>query len=115
MNRTDYDRIEAAIRYLARHRKRQPELAEVAAHIGGLSGPGRLHDHFVTVEAVTPGEYRSRGAGLTIRCGIGESPFGLCSSPGPRRCLPGRVCGRRGCFRREGGPPPGLGAGIAQR
>ena len=34
MNTTDYDRIEAAIRYLARHRKRQPELAELAAHIG---------------------------------------------------------------------------------
>ncbi|MXW64055.1 MAG: methylated-DNA--[protein]-cysteine S-methyltransferase, partial [Bacteroidetes bacterium SB0668_bin_1] len=46
------------------------------AYGSGLSGPGRLHDHFVTVEAVTPGEYRSRGAGLKIRCGTGESPFG---------------------------------------
>lgn len=42
----------------------------------GLSGPGRLHDHFVSLEAVTPGEVRSRGAGLTIRYGVHPSPFG---------------------------------------
>ncbi len=42
----------------------------------GLSGPGRLHDLFVTCEAVTPGEYRSRGRGLTIRYGFHPSPFG---------------------------------------
>jgi AraC family transcriptional regulator of adaptative response/methylated-DNA-[protein]-cysteine methyltransferase len=42
----------------------------------GLSGPGRLHDLFVRVEAVTPGEYRSGGAGITLAWGIHESPFG---------------------------------------
>jgi len=42
----------------------------------GLSGPGRLHDHFVTVEAVTPGELRHRGKGLEITYGQTESPFG---------------------------------------
>lgn len=42
----------------------------------GLSGPGRLHDHFVTLEAVTPGEYRSAGEGLTIGYGACDSPFG---------------------------------------
>ncbi len=42
----------------------------------GLSGPGRLHDLFVTHEAVTPGTYRARGAGLTIRYGFHPSPFG---------------------------------------
>lgn len=42
----------------------------------GLSGPGRLHDHFVTVEAVTPGELRHRGNGLEITCGLTDSPFG---------------------------------------
>lgn len=42
----------------------------------GLSGPGRLHDLFVSVEAVTPGEYKSGGAGLTIRYGLHEGPFG---------------------------------------
>jgi AraC family transcriptional regulator, regulatory protein of adaptative response / methylated-DNA-[protein]-cysteine methyltransferase len=44
----------------------------------GLSSLGRLHDLFVTTEAVTPGEYKSRGAGLTIRYGIHASPFGAC-------------------------------------
>lgn len=42
----------------------------------GLSGPGRLHDLFVSVAAVTPGEYKSRGAGLTIRYGWHGTPFG---------------------------------------
>ncbi|MAW86977.1 MAG: 6-O-methylguanine DNA methyltransferase [Phyllobacteriaceae bacterium] len=42
----------------------------------GLSGPGRLHDLFVTHEAITPGDYKARGAGLTIRHGFHPSPFG---------------------------------------
>src|SRR5688572_13568965 len=42
----------------------------------GLSGPGRLHDLFVTHEAVTPGDYRARGEGLVIRYGFHASPFG---------------------------------------
>lgn len=42
----------------------------------GLSGPGRLHDLFVTHEAVTPGLYRARGEGLTICYGFHPSPFG---------------------------------------
>jgi len=42
----------------------------------GLSGGSRLHDHFVSLEAVSPGEYQRRGAGLTIRYGFGPSPFG---------------------------------------
>jgi AraC family transcriptional regulator of adaptative response/methylated-DNA-[protein]-cysteine methyltransferase len=44
----------------------------------GLSSPGRLHDLFVTVEAVTPGEYKQEGAGLEISYGIHQSPFGEC-------------------------------------
>ncbi|MGL3606960.1 methylated-DNA--[protein]-cysteine S-methyltransferase [Rhizobium sp. G187] len=43
----------------------------------GLSGPGRLHDLFVTHEAMSPGEWKARGAGLTIRYGYHPSPFGL--------------------------------------
>jgi AraC family transcriptional regulator of adaptative response/methylated-DNA-[protein]-cysteine methyltransferase len=43
-----------------------------------LSSLGRLHDLFVTVEAVTPGEYKSRGAGVTIRYGLHATPFGKC-------------------------------------
>lgn len=43
----------------------------------GLSGPGRLHDLFVTHEAMSPGEWKARGAGLTIRYGFHPSPFGV--------------------------------------
>jgi AraC family transcriptional regulator of adaptative response/methylated-DNA-[protein]-cysteine methyltransferase len=42
----------------------------------GLSGPGRLHDLFVTHEAMTPGAYKARGEGLTMRFGFHASPFG---------------------------------------
>ena len=47
-----------------------------AAYDVGLSGPGRLHDLFVSCEAVTPGEFKSRGAGLTIGYGFHPTPFG---------------------------------------
>jgi AraC family transcriptional regulator, regulatory protein of adaptative response / methylated-DNA-[protein]-cysteine methyltransferase len=42
----------------------------------GLSGPGRLHDLFVTHEAMSPGEWKSGGEGLTVRFGFHPSPFG---------------------------------------
>ena len=42
----------------------------------GLSSLGRLHDLFVTTEAVTPGQYKSGGAGLTIHYGLHDTPFG---------------------------------------
>ncbi|MGD8404585.1 MAG: methylated-DNA--[protein]-cysteine S-methyltransferase [Anaerolineales bacterium] len=42
----------------------------------GLSSLGRLHDLFVTTEAMTPGQYKSGGAGLTIRYGLHDTPFG---------------------------------------
>ncbi len=47
-------------------------------HQVGLSSLGRLHDLFVTTEAVTPGEFKSRGEGVTIRYGIHLTPFGKC-------------------------------------
>jgi len=47
------------------------------AYEAGLSGPGRLHDLFVTHEAMSPGEYKTGGAGLTIRYGFHPCPFGL--------------------------------------
>jgi AraC family transcriptional regulator of adaptative response/methylated-DNA-[protein]-cysteine methyltransferase len=120
----DYQRIEQAIRFLEDNARLQPDLAEVAAHVGlseyhfqrlfsrwagispkrflqfltkenakallsrtsvlsaayeaGLSGPGRLHDLLVHCEAVTPGEYRSKGAGVDITYGFHPSPFGEC-------------------------------------
>lgn len=47
-------------------------------HQVGLSSLGRLHDLFVNTEAVTPGEYKSRGAGVNIHYGIHLTPFGKC-------------------------------------
>ncbi len=47
-----------------------------AAWAAGLSGGGRLHDLFVSFEAVTPGEFKEGGAGLQLRQGFAQSPFG---------------------------------------
>lgn len=44
----------------------------------GLSGPGRLHDLFVTFEGITPGEFKKQAAGLKISYGFTDSPFGEC-------------------------------------
>lgn len=44
----------------------------------GLSGPRRLHDLFVKIEAITPNEFRNHGAGLSIRYGFHRTPFGEC-------------------------------------
>lgn len=49
-----------------------------AAYDSGLSGPGRLHDLFVSCDAVTPAEYRSGGKGLLIEYGFHPTPFGDC-------------------------------------
>ncbi len=48
-----------------------------ATYDAGLSSPGRLHDLMVSIEAMTPGDVRRRGAGLTIRWGRHATPFGL--------------------------------------
>ncbi|MFM4921939.1 bifunctional transcriptional activator/DNA repair enzyme AdaA [Aeromonas dhakensis] len=50
-------------------------LLEVADTLG-LSSGSRLYDHFVQLEAVTPGEYKQRGAGLIIDHGVHDTPFG---------------------------------------
>ena len=42
----------------------------------GLSGGGRLHDLTVTLNAMTPGEIRTRGEGVTVRFGVASTPFG---------------------------------------
>ena len=120
----DYDRIEAAIRYLQSHYRDQPDLDEIAAAVNvsphhfqrlftrwagispkrflqcltiehaktmlvasenlldtalevGLSGPGRLHDLFMTFEAMTPGDYKDAGQGLILRWGIAAGPYGF--------------------------------------
>ncbi|MEJ2282459.1 MAG: bifunctional helix-turn-helix domain-containing protein/methylated-DNA--[protein]-cysteine S-methyltransferase [Desulfobacterales bacterium] len=121
----DYDRIEKAIKFIEKNVSHQPDLKEIADHIGlseyhfqrlfgrwvgispkrflqfltkeyakqllegsanlldvtyeaGLSSPGRLHDLFVTCEAVTPGEYKNKGEGITIKYGFHPSPVGDC-------------------------------------
>lgn len=118
----DYERIENAIRYLEEHFRQQPELSDLAEHVGlsefhlqrlfqrwagispkkflqcltidyaktrlrksasvldatfdaGLSSPSRLHDLFVVLAAVTPGEYKSYGHQLQIAYGFHDTPF----------------------------------------
>ena len=63
--------VEDAKRRLAATRNTLDLAAEV-----GLSGGGRLHDLFVTLEAVSPGEALSGGAGIDIRWGLHDTPFG---------------------------------------
>ena len=47
-----------------------------ASYEVGLSGPGRLHDLFVTHDAMTPGAFKARGEGIAISYGFHPSPFG---------------------------------------
>lgn len=55
---------------------RSTESVMGAAYEVGLSGASRLHDLFVSLEAITPGEYKAMGANLTLRWGVHDSPFG---------------------------------------
>lgn len=120
-----YRQIAKAIDFIVQERLEQPELEDIAAHVGmsphhlqrtfsdwagispkkflkaltlndakaqlrrsanvldtafdaGLSGPGRLHDLFVSIDSVTPGEFKSCGDGMTFRYGFHPSPFGEC-------------------------------------
>jgi AraC family transcriptional regulator, regulatory protein of adaptative response / methylated-DNA-[protein]-cysteine methyltransferase len=60
----------------AKNELRASHTLSEAAFAAGLSGTGRLHDLFVTLEGMTPGEYKSAGADLEIRYGLHDSPFG---------------------------------------
>ncbi len=63
------------------HAKRQLADARALLEVtleSGLSSPGRLHDLFVSVEAVTPGEFKTRGAGVHIHHGVHPTRFGPC-------------------------------------
>ncbi|HCL63296.1 MAG TPA: 6-O-methylguanine DNA methyltransferase [Rhizobium sp.] len=68
----------------------------------GLSGPGRLHDLFVTHEAMSPGEWKAKGEGLTIRYGFHPSPFGEALVMATERGLAGLAFadkgGEKACF-----------------
>ena len=63
----------------AKRRLRESASILDAALDSGLSGPGRLHDLLVTLEAMSPGEFKSQGAGMQIRWGFADSPLGPCS------------------------------------
>jgi len=56
-------------------RKEEMPLLETSIEVG-LSGPSRQHDLFVTHEAMSPGEWKAKGGGLTIRYGFHTCPFG---------------------------------------
>jgi AraC family transcriptional regulator of adaptative response/methylated-DNA-[protein]-cysteine methyltransferase len=62
----------------AKARLRQGGSVLDAALDSGLSGPGRLHDLCVTLEAASPGELKRGGDGFDIHCGFTETPFGEC-------------------------------------
>jgi AraC family transcriptional regulator of adaptative response/methylated-DNA-[protein]-cysteine methyltransferase len=69
----------------ARERLQRGQSVFDAALDAGLSSAGRLHDLCVTLEAATPGEMKTGGAGWTIDAGFAETPFGLCCiGNGPR-------------------------------
>jgi AraC family transcriptional regulator of adaptative response/methylated-DNA-[protein]-cysteine methyltransferase len=73
-----------------------------ATYDAGLSSPGRLHDLFVNIEAMTPGEFKAQGAGLEISYGFHASPFGECLLAVTAR----GICGLG--FVGAGGPAPVL-------
>ncbi|PCJ82513.1 MAG: cysteine methyltransferase [Bacteroidetes bacterium] len=56
-------------------KEKQATLFDTALETG-LSGTGRLHDLFVNIEGMTPGEFKNGGANLSINYSIAESPFG---------------------------------------
>ena len=85
-------------------------LLDTAAETG-LSGTGRLHDLFLSWEAMSPGDYARGGAGLTIRYGWFDSPFGETLAMGTDRGLCGIAfaaeCGRDAAFADLSGRWPG--------
>ena len=62
----------------AKDRLRESSSVMEAAWDAGLSGGSRLHDLMVTVEAVTPGEFKQGGTDLVVRWGVHPTPFGEC-------------------------------------
>jgi AraC family transcriptional regulator of adaptative response/methylated-DNA-[protein]-cysteine methyltransferase len=86
----------------ARHLLADRHTMLATAHEAGLSGSGRLHDLFLTWEAMSPGDYARGGAGLTIRWGWFDSPFGPALVMAPPRAsaawaLPMRPAPRPRC------------------
>lgn len=59
----------------AKERLKYSSILEASEELG-LSSPARLHDHFVSLEGITPGEFRSQGMNVQINYGLHDSPFG---------------------------------------
>ncbi len=76
---TPKDFLQCLTAEFAREKLRESATVLDVAFQSGLSGSGRLHDLMVSLEAASPGEIKSKGAGLKIDWGFAESPFGLCS------------------------------------
>ena len=76
---TPKDFLQCLTAEFAKRRLRESASVIEAALDAGLSGPGRLHDLLVTLEAASPGEWKRRGAGMRVHWGFTESPFGRCS------------------------------------
>ncbi|PYK02440.1 MAG: cysteine methyltransferase [Verrucomicrobia bacterium] len=88
----DYERVANVIRFLDRHTPKDFLQCLTLEHVkqlllernnvfdaaldAGLSGPGRLHDLCVALEAASPGEMKNGGAGMQIDYGFAETPFG---------------------------------------
>lgn len=96
------------LQYLTKEHAKQAlrQSADVlaASYAAGLSAPSRLHDLIVSCEAVTPGEYKSQGAGLTIGYGYAETPFGQAALG----WTPRGICYFEFLEQSEPGLPPGL-------
>lgn len=75
---TPKDFLQCLTQAHARELLRQGNSVLDAALASGLSGPGRLHDLCVTLEAASPGELKSGGAGWTLTFGFAATPFGRC-------------------------------------
>lgn len=76
---TPKDFLQCLTAEFAKQRLRESASVLDAALDAGLSGPGRLHDLLVTLEAASPGEYKSKGEGIRIDWGLAETLFGRCS------------------------------------
>ena len=68
------------LRYAKAQLQEDLSLSEIA-HESGLSGTGRLHDLFINLEGMTPGQYKKSGKGIILYYGFHLSPFGNWRAP----------------------------------
>src|SRR3984893_479152 len=78
--------------------RESPNILEASYEVG-FSGPGRLHDLFVAHEAMSPGEWKTGGEGLTVYYGFHPSPFGFALVMTTERGLCGLAFADRGAER----------------